>query len=76
MYLTSVFFCGSRPDGTADPSNYTAAAYELFYEMDGYHPVSLGEHACRALTYRILLLMAIYSSELPGLLLDELYLWF
>ncbi|KAJ8594157.1 hypothetical protein M405DRAFT_785019 [Rhizopogon salebrosus TDB-379] len=30
-----------EPDGNADPHNATELAYDLIYQMDGYHPVSI-----------------------------------
>jgi hypothetical protein len=30
-----------EPDGNADPLNATELAYDLIYQMDGYHPVSI-----------------------------------
>ncbi|TFY61407.1 hypothetical protein EVJ58_g4519 [Rhodofomes roseus] len=36
-----LWYTGDEPDGTSDPLNATAHAYDLIYELDGYHPVSL-----------------------------------
>ena len=36
-----MWYTGDEPDGTSDPLNATKHAYELIYELDGYHPVSL-----------------------------------
>ncbi|KAG2155662.1 hypothetical protein DEU56DRAFT_897582 [Suillus clintonianus] len=30
-----------EPDGNSDPQNAAQAAYDLIYQMDGYHPVSI-----------------------------------
>ena len=30
-----------EPDGNSDPFNGTQNSYELIYQMDGYHPVSI-----------------------------------
>ncbi|KAH9929422.1 uncharacterized protein B0H18DRAFT_1117456 [Fomitopsis serialis] len=36
-----LWYTGDEPDGTSDPLNATGHAYDLIYELDGYHPVSL-----------------------------------
>lgn len=36
-----LWYTGDEPDGTSDPLNATAHTYDLIYELDGYHPVSL-----------------------------------
>ncbi|OCH92519.1 hypothetical protein OBBRIDRAFT_791109 [Obba rivulosa] len=36
-----LWYTGDEPDGTSDPLNATTLAYDLIYELDGYHPVSL-----------------------------------
>ncbi|KAI0920741.1 hypothetical protein AcV5_010411 [Taiwanofungus camphoratus] len=36
-----LWYTGDEPDGTSDPLNATTIAYDLIYELDGYHPVSL-----------------------------------
>jgi len=36
-----LWYTGDEPDGTSDPLNATTHAYDLIYELDGYHPVSL-----------------------------------
>ncbi|KAI0729759.1 hypothetical protein C8Q72DRAFT_912755 [Fomitopsis betulina] len=36
-----MWYTGDEPDGTSDPLNATVHAYDLIYELDGYHPVSL-----------------------------------
>lgn len=36
-----LWYTGDEPDGTNDPLNATAVAYDLINELDGYHPVSL-----------------------------------
>ncbi|GBE86870.1 hypothetical protein SCP_1001120 [Sparassis crispa] len=36
-----LWYTGDEPDGTSDPLNATSIAYDLIYELDGYHPVSL-----------------------------------
>ncbi|CCM01655.1 uncharacterized protein FIBRA_03717 [Fibroporia radiculosa] len=36
-----LWYTGDEPDGTSDPLNATVHAYDLIYELDGYHPVSL-----------------------------------
>ena len=35
------WYTGDEPDGADDPLNATRLAYDLIYELDGYHPVSL-----------------------------------
>ncbi|KAG2137480.1 hypothetical protein DEU56DRAFT_756062 [Suillus clintonianus] len=30
-----------EPDGNSDPQNAAQAAYDLIYQMDGYHPISI-----------------------------------
>jgi hypothetical protein len=30
-----------EPDGTSEPLNATRVAYDIIYELDGYHPVSV-----------------------------------
>ncbi|PCH43231.1 hypothetical protein WOLCODRAFT_138259 [Wolfiporia cocos MD-104 SS10] len=36
-----LWYTADEPDGTSDPLNATAHAYDLIYDLDGYHPVSL-----------------------------------
>lgn len=36
-----VWYTGDEPDGSSDPLNATSLAYDLIYNLDGYHPVSL-----------------------------------
>ncbi|KAG9309499.1 hypothetical protein JVU11DRAFT_10470 [Chiua virens] len=36
-----VWYTGDEPDGSSDPLNATSVAYDLIYNLDGYHPVSL-----------------------------------
>lgn len=36
-----LWYTGDEPDGTSDPLNATKTAYDLIYDLDGYHPVSL-----------------------------------
>ncbi|KAH0836408.1 hypothetical protein J3R83DRAFT_8009 [Lanmaoa asiatica] len=36
-----VWYTGDEPDGSSDPLNATSIAYDLIYNLDGYHPVSL-----------------------------------
>ena len=36
-----VWYTGDEPDGSSDPLNATSTAYDLIYNLDGYHPVSL-----------------------------------
>lgn len=36
-----LWYTGDEPDGTSDPLNATKITYDLIYELDGYHPVSL-----------------------------------
>lgn len=36
-----LWYTGDEPDGSGDPLNATLDAYDLIYELDGYHPVSL-----------------------------------
>ncbi|KZT00619.1 uncharacterized protein LAESUDRAFT_533884 [Laetiporus sulphureus 93-53] len=36
-----LWYTGDEPDGNEDPLNGTTLAYDLIYELDGYHPVSL-----------------------------------
>ncbi|KZT21323.1 hypothetical protein NEOLEDRAFT_763316 [Neolentinus lepideus HHB14362 ss-1] len=36
-----LWYTGDEPDGSGDPLNATSLAYDLIYELDGYHPVSL-----------------------------------
>ncbi|KIJ65094.1 hypothetical protein HYDPIDRAFT_88888 [Hydnomerulius pinastri MD-312] len=35
------WYTGDEPDGSSDPQNATVSAYDLIYNLDGYHPVSL-----------------------------------
>ena len=30
-----------EPDGNSDPHNATQQTYDLIYQMDGYHPISI-----------------------------------
>jgi hypothetical protein len=30
-----------EPDGNSDPQDAAQATYDLIYEMDGYHPISI-----------------------------------
>ncbi|KAF9812775.1 hypothetical protein IEO21_05978 [Rhodonia placenta] len=36
-----LWYTGDEPDGSSDPLDAAAHAYDLIYELDGYHPVSL-----------------------------------
>ncbi|KAH7885813.1 hypothetical protein F5I97DRAFT_1158171 [Phlebopus sp. FC_14] len=36
-----LWYTGDEPDGSSDPLNATTSAYDLIYNLDGYHPVSL-----------------------------------
>jgi len=36
-----LWYTGDEPDGSSDPLNATSHAYDLIYDLDGYHPVSL-----------------------------------
>ncbi|KAF8841644.1 hypothetical protein BDN67DRAFT_966894 [Paxillus ammoniavirescens] len=36
-----LWYTADEPDGTSDPLNATTIAYDLIYDLDGYHPVSL-----------------------------------
>ncbi|KAF8142001.1 hypothetical protein EV363DRAFT_1149525 [Boletus edulis] len=36
-----VWYTGDEPDGSSDPLDATSTAYDLIYNLDGYHPVSL-----------------------------------
>lgn len=36
-----LWYTGDEPDGQQNPLNSTKLAYDLIYELDGYHPVSL-----------------------------------
>ncbi|KIJ20630.1 hypothetical protein PAXINDRAFT_6424 [Paxillus involutus ATCC 200175] len=36
-----VWYTGDEPDGSSDPLNGTSNTYDLIYNIDGYHPVSL-----------------------------------
>jgi hypothetical protein len=36
-----LWYTADEPDGTSDPLNATSNAYNLIYDLDGYHPVSL-----------------------------------
>jgi len=36
-----LWYTADEPDGTSDPLNATSNAYDLIYNLDGYHPVSL-----------------------------------
>lgn len=36
-----LWYTADEPDGPGDPLTATRAAYDLIYELDGYHPVSI-----------------------------------
>ncbi|KAI6013051.1 hypothetical protein BKA83DRAFT_685024 [Pisolithus microcarpus] len=36
-----LWYTADEPDGTSDPLSATISAYDLIYDLDGYHPVSL-----------------------------------
>ena len=47
----------------ADPLNATKLAYDLIYEHDGYHPVSLGEPISLAVRYFSADTLAVLNCE-------------
>lgn len=36
-----LWYTADEPDGSSDPLNATSTTYDLIYNLDGYHPVSL-----------------------------------
>ena len=70
-----LWYTGDESDGTSDPLNATKTAYDLIYDLDGYHPVSLVLNCyVRPPPQRVIQINRLTVYPSPGLRIPLLYI--